>query len=56
MTIKTSKKFSKPAPYLVQQDSYPIRAEAAWLRNTFGTLLAPVLPDFLVNQANKFER
>lgn len=31
--------FSKPAPYLIQQDSYPIQEGALWLRNTFKPLM-----------------
>ena len=37
--LNMSKKFTKPLPYMVQGDSYPIAAGAKWLRNTFNTLM-----------------
>lgn len=34
-------------PYMLQTDSYPNKAFASWLRNTFGPLLAKRLPTVL---------
>lgn len=42
-----AKKLSKAAPYLVQQDGYPIKNNAQWLRNTFKPLMAKRLPSVL---------
>ena len=35
-----AKKFTKPAPYLVQSDGYPIKAGALWLRDAIKPLMA----------------
>jgi hypothetical protein len=42
-----SKKCLKPVPYMVQQDSYPNKQFAKWLRDTFKPLLAKRLPTVL---------
>lgn len=42
-----SKKLRKPAPYLVQQDSYSNAQAAQWVRNKFKPLMAKRLPNYL---------
>lgn len=42
-----NKTFSKPAPYLAQQDSYPSAQAAKWVRETFKPLMAKRLPSVL---------
>jgi hypothetical protein len=42
-----SKKCRKALPYSLQTDSYPAKAFASWLRNTFAPLLAKRLPTVL---------
>ncbi len=42
-----SKKFTKPAPYMVQSDGYPTAQAAKWVRDTFKPLMAKRLPTVL---------